>query len=1048
MTSTLRLAVLIAACLPSVCRADSAEQILASTGVRGGLVVHLGCGDGKLTAALSPDDEYLVHGLDVDPKNVAAARRHIQSLGVYGKVAVDRLRGNRLPYMDNLVNLVVSDGSVSEGGGKVSMAEVIRVLRPGGVAYVKDGGRWKKTVKPWPKEIDEWTHFLHGPDNNAVAHDSVVDVPRRMQWLGGPKFARAHEQAASLSACVTTGGRLFYIVDETPRADIRFPSKWSLVARDAFNGVVLWKRPIPTWVDQLRRFRSGPAGMAFRLAAQDGRVYVTLGIDAPVSILDTVTGRTLATCQGTENARQILRIGQMLVVLVDTGPQTTEADDSQIRRGLKPAPGARAIVAADASSGRTIWRNEIDAFVHPTLAARGDRLFYQTNQNLFCLELDTGERLWRAAMKTELAGHELGWESPTLVVHDAAVYCADFKKILAFSAADGAELWRGSAQAGYNSPPDVFVIDGLLWIKGKGGMLGLDRASGEVKRQLPTVPGYMHHRCYRNKATDRFFLRGDQGVQFVDLETGDARIHHWIRGTCQYGIMPANGLLYATPDSCACNMKSKLAGFWALAPEGNRKVGSESPGARLERGPAFGQIRSPKSETANPSDWPVYRHDFARSGMTAAEVPASLEPAWNVKIGGRLSGVTAAAGKLFVASVDTHTVYALDQRSGDKIWSFTAGGRVDSPPTIYRGMALFGSADGYVYALRADDGRLAWRFRAAPEDRRTFVKGQLESVWPVHGSILVHQDKLVVAAGRSSYLDGGIRLLKLDPQTGRTLSETTVYSPDPETAKQPVGGDRKDVRGLLSDVLLADGPDVYMRHVKLDFDTGSQTGTGLHLFSPIGLLDDTWWHRGYWVMHDEFIAHWSGWWKVGNYAPSGRIMSYDRTSIFGYGRDKYPGGNTGQWRGGEKYQLFACDRPAPGQKPTPTQAKPPGRKVAKGKKTRQPAPPAQKYRWTTGVPFYVRAMLVAGDTIFIAGPPELTQTKGPGEGALLLENPRRAVAAWQGKKGAKMWAVSAKDGSKLAEFTLGAPPVFDGMAAAGGRLYLAVSDGSLVCYAK
>ena len=239
-----------------------------------------------------------------------------------------------------------------------------------------------------------------------------------------------------------------------------------------------------------------------------------------------------------------------------------------------------------------------------------------------------------------------------------------------------------------------------------------------------------------------------------------------------------------------------------------------------------------------------------------------------------------------------------------------------------------------------------------------------------------------------------------------------------------------------------------MRHVKLDFDTGSQTGTGLHLFSPIGLLDDTWWHRGYWVMHDEFIAHWSGWWKVGNYAPSGRIMSYDRTSIFGYGRDKYPGGNTGQWRGGEKYQLFACDRPAPGQKPTPTQAKPPGRKVAKGKKTRQPAPPAQKYRWTTGVPFYVRAMLVAGDTIFIAGPPELTRTKGPGEGALMLEDAQDAVAAWEGKKGAKMWAVSAKDGSKLAEFTLGAPPVFDGMAAAGGRLYLAVSDGSLVCYAK
>ena len=36
----------------------------------------------------------------------------------------------------------------------------------------------------------------------------------------------------------------------------------------------------------------------------------------------------------------------------------------------------------------------------------------------------------------------------------------------------------------------------------------------------------------------------------------------------------------------------------------------------------------------------------------------------------------------------------------------------------------------------------------------------------------------------------------------------------------------------------------------LDLETGEETGTGLHLFSPIGLLDDTWWHRGYWVFHD------------------------------------------------------------------------------------------------------------------------------------------------------------------------------------------------------
>ncbi|KPJ74412.1 MAG: hypothetical protein AMS14_05530, partial [Planctomycetes bacterium DG_20] len=406
----------------------------------------------------------------------------------------------------------------------------------------------------------------------------------------------------------------------------------------------------------------------------------------------------------------------------------------------------------------------------------------------------------------------------------------------------------------------------------------------------------------------------------------------------------------------------------------------------------------------------------------------------------------AAAGAVFVASVDAHTVHALEAGSGKPLWRFTAGGRVDSPPTLYRGMALVGSADGWVYALRASDGALAWRFRAAPDDRRTVVNGQLESVWPVHGSVLVHQDKVVVAAGRSSYLDGGIRLYRLDPKTGRMLSETVMYSPDPETGKQPTPVERQDVQGALSDILLADGGDVYMRHVKLDFEGGSQTNKGVHLFSPIGLLDDTWWHRAYWVVSDHFLAHWSGWWKIGNVVPAGRILSYDEASVFGYGRNKYVGGNTGQWRGGETYRLFACDR-APAREPPQPPKTQPARKDAskKGRGTRQPAPPPKTNRWETPLPFYVRAMAVAGDVLFIAGPPERIETRGQGEGALTLKNAEEAVAAWEGKRGALLWAVSAKDGKKLAECPLGTPPVWDGMAATTGRLYLATADGNVLC---
>ena len=90
-----------------------------------------------------------------------------------------------------------------------------------------------------------------------------------------------------------------------------------------------------------------------------------------------------------------------------------------------------------------------------------------------------------------------------------------------------------------------------------------------------------------------------------------------------------------------------------------------------------------------------------------------------------------ADGPLFIAEVDRHAIHAIDAGSGERLWSYTAGGRIDSPPTYDRGRLLFGSANGYVYCLRASDGALAWRFRAAPHDRRIVAYGQLESAWPV-----------------------------------------------------------------------------------------------------------------------------------------------------------------------------------------------------------------------------------------------------------------------------------------------------------------------------
>ena len=234
LSTTLSFLLAILCTLSAAEAQPTAKNILDATGIKGGLVVHIGCGDGKLTAALRANDSFLVHGLDTDAKSIQQARNHIKSLNLYGKVSVDQLKGKRLPYIDNLVNLVVS-----EQLGEVSTKEVMRVLAPNGVSYIKKGRKWTKTVKPRPKEIDQWTHYLHDSTNNAVAHDSVVGPPAHMQWVGSPKWSRHHDRMASMSALVSTGERIFYIFDEGPTAIIQLPQKRTLIARDAFNGTIL-----------------------------------------------------------------------------------------------------------------------------------------------------------------------------------------------------------------------------------------------------------------------------------------------------------------------------------------------------------------------------------------------------------------------------------------------------------------------------------------------------------------------------------------------------------------------------------------------------------------------------------------------------------------------------------------------------------------------------------------------------------------------------------------------------------------------------------------
>lgn len=936
----LPLTLVIAVCFASVSLAGTAEeaqQILDATGIQGGFVVHLGSGDGQLTTALRANERYQVHGLDTDAARVRAAREYVRGTGQYGPVAVDRLEGTRLPYVANMVNLVVGEL------GDVPMSEVMRVLAPNGVAYLARAGEWSKQVKPRPENIDEWTHFLHDATGNAVADDDVVGPPRHLQWLGSPRWSRHHDRMASMSALVSAGGRVFYIMDEGSRISIQMPPRWTLVARDAFNGTILWKQPISTWQNHLWPLKSGPTALARRLVAASDRVYVTLGLSEPVQALDAATGEVLHTYDGSAGAEEILLDDNMLVLLVndragelaDYGPQLNLGDQRRVRLNYQWNRQPRRVVAFDANTGQQAWSHE--STVAPvSLATKGDRVFFHNGERLICLQRSSGKQLWETVPIGRRANVDMTMNfGPKLVVYDDLVlFAGGDRSMRAIDSSTGKIVWTAPhARGGYQSPEDLLVSSGLVWSapltsgRDSGVFTGRDVRTGEVKHEFPPdVETYwFHHRCYIAKATNKYLMPSRTGIEFVDFEKEKWDINHWVRGGCLYGVMPCNGLVYAPPHNCACYPEAKLYGMNALAPAvpGRAPATEVDEVGRLERGPAYAD-NPPLAVSVDPQDWPTYRYDTQRSGSSPTNVPAEISEKWTHRFGGRLSSVVVAGGRLFVAEVDQHTVHALDAASGKSLWSFTTGARVDSPPTIAGDMALFGSADGWLYCVRASDGELAWRFRVAPRDERLVAFEQLESVWPVHGTPLVEDETVYAVAGRSNFLDGGLRFVALDIKTGEKLAENVIGETDPETGENIQ--ERLQILNMpagLPDILSSDGRYIYMRSQRLDrngfrhdlgphsgnpAEQGSvQRGETAHLFAPMGYLDDTYFHRAYWVYGRSFAGGHGGYFQAGKYAPSGRILVSDKDMVYGFGRKpQYL-----KWTTTIEHQLFASSKEPP-----------------------------------------------------------------------------------------------------------------------------------------
>lgn len=740
------------------------QPIVERLGTTKGLCVVLGLERAEAALELANASEFLFYIQSPNASLVQDIRRRAAAAGLLNRrLCAEHATAARLPLADNLADAVLVLSSAP-----ASTDELLRILRPGGVAFLPD----RQIVKPAPAGTDAWSHPYHGPDNNPLSSDQLVAYPYLTQFLAEPLFSSQPE------VTVAAGGRIFKAFGHMTFREYQNPVINTLYAFNAFNGTTLWKRPL----------KAGFMIHRNTLIATSDILY--LADDESCKLIDAATGQTkdqILLPEGLADGpvwKWMALENNILYALVGpteiTAP-VTKGTDKRIGgwpwgmwtgydyANPKTAWGfGQTLVAIDLKTRKTLWhwRDQRPIDSRGLCMKSGRIYFYCPDHSLACLDAKSGKELWRASspdLLDAIGPNQKAQHYVTGFATSTYIKCTDKvilfagpqrKNLAAVSTDNGKLLWK---REGGNF--QLVLREEAIYALGDqfGKSFKFDYLSGNV---LAEFPG--RRACTRATGTlDSVFCRAQEGTIRWDVATNALNHLSPMRPACHDGVIASDGLLFWGPWICGCHLD--LYGIVSLASAGRfnfQPAPNES--SQLQRV----NPKPPASFSISPNDWPAYQANNQRTRTTRIDLLPNPSLRWEYKPSApAVPTAPVAAGGLVFAADSAGLVHALDGASGEPRWTAPTAASIYFPPALADGQAFVGSNDGHVHAFDAATGLPLWRFRPGPADRRIPVYGELMSTWPVAGGVLVEAGTLYAAAGISHF--DGTHVYALDAATGR-----------------------------------------------------------------------------------------------------------------------------------------------------------------------------------------------------------------------------------------------------------------------------------------